>query len=67
MQNKTFQAAVYLRLSREDGDVTEGGNFSGRIVTEAEAGKRLGMSQQAFNYRKKKIFSKLAKFLFVKS
>lgn len=25
MQNKTFQAAVYLRLSREDGDVTEGG------------------------------------------
>ncbi len=24
MQNKTFQAAVYLRLSREDGDVTEG-------------------------------------------
>ena len=41
--------------------------FSGRIVTEAEAGKRLGMSQQAFNYRKKKIFSKLAKFLFVKS
>ena len=41
--------------------------FSGRIVTEAEAGKRLGMSQQAFHYRKKKIFSKLAKFLFVKS
>ena len=25
MQNKTYQAAVYLRLSREDGDVTEGG------------------------------------------
>lgn len=25
MQNKTFQAAVYLRLSREDGDVTDGG------------------------------------------
>lgn len=24
MQNKTFQAAVYLRLSREDGDVIEG-------------------------------------------
>lgn len=24
MQNKTYQAAVYLRLSREDGDVTEG-------------------------------------------
>ena len=24
MQTKTFQAAVYLRLSREDGDVTEG-------------------------------------------
>ena len=41
--------------------------FSGRIVTETEAGKHLGMSQQVFNYRKKKIFSKLAKFLFVKS
>ena len=25
MQNKTFQAAVYLRLSREDGAVTDGG------------------------------------------
>ena len=41
--------------------------FSGCIVTEAQAGKRLGMSQQVFHYRKKKIFSKLAKFLFVKS
>lgn len=25
MKDKTFQAAVYLRLSREDGDVTDGG------------------------------------------
>lgn len=25
MKEKTFQAAVYLRLSREDGDVTDGG------------------------------------------
>ena len=41
--------------------------FSGRVITEAEAGKSLGMSQQTFHYRKKKIFSKLAKFLFVKS
>ena len=41
--------------------------FSGRGVTEAEAGKSLGMSQQTLHYRKKKIFSKLAKFLFVKS
>lgn len=30
--------------------------FSGRIVTEAEAGKRLGMSQQVFHYRKKENF-----------
>ena len=41
--------------------------FSGCIITEAEAGKHLGISQQTFHYRKKKIFSKLAKFLFVKS
>ena len=41
--------------------------FSGCIITEAEAGKHIGISQQTFHYRKKKIFSKLAKFLFVKS
>ena len=39
---------------------------SERVVTEREAGKLLGMSQQRLHYRKKKIFSKMAKILFVK-
>ena len=54
-------------LSSDEMTIIQTLYFSGRIVTEAEAGKSLGMSQQAFHYRKKKIFSKLAKFLFVKS
>ena len=37
------------------------------IITEAEAGKHLGISQQTFPLSEKEIFSKLAKFLFVKS
>lgn len=40
--------------------------YSERVVTEGEAGKILGMSQQTLHYRKKKIFSKIAKILFVK-
>lgn len=54
-------------LSSDEKAIIQALYFSGRVVTEAEAGKSLGMSQQAFHYRKRKIFSKLAKFLFVKS
>lgn len=54
-------------LSSDEKALIQALYFSGRAVTEAEAGKSLGMSQQVFHYRKKKIFSKLAKFLFVKS
>ena len=54
-------------LSSDEKAIIQALYFSGRVVTEAEAGKSLGMSQQAFHYQKKKIFSKLAKFLFVKS
>ncbi len=54
-------------LSSDEKAIIQTLYFSGHIVTEAEAGKNLGMSQQVLHYRKKKIFSKLAKFLFVKS
>ena len=54
-------------LSSDEKAIIQTLYFSGRVITEAEAGKSFGMSQQAFHYRKKKIFSKLAKFLFVKS
>lgn len=37
MKEKTFQAAVYLRLSREDGDVTDGGKtISNSIANQNE-------------------------------
>ena len=37
MKEKTFQAAVYLRLSREDGDVTDGGKtVSNSIANQSE-------------------------------
>lgn len=37
MQDKTFQAAVYLRLSKEDGDVTDGGKqVSNSIANQKE-------------------------------
>lgn len=37
MQKKSFQAAVYLRLSREDGDVTDGGkSVSNSIANQNE-------------------------------
>ena len=65
MLKKLYEAMA--SLSSDEVAIIQTLYFSGRIVTEAEAGKSLGMSQQAFHYRKKKIFSKLAKFLFVKS
>ena len=65
MLKKLYEAMA--SLSSDEMTIIQTLYFSGRIVTEAEAGKSLGMSQQAFHYRKKKIFSKLAKFLFVKS
>ena len=37
MKEKTYQAAVYLRLSREDGDVTDGGKtVSNSIANQKE-------------------------------
>ena len=65
MLKKLYEAMA--SLSSDEMTIIQILYFSGRIVTEAEAGKHLGMSQQACHYRKKKIFSKLAKFLFVKS
>ena len=65
MLKKLYEAMS--SLSSDEMIIIQTQYFSGRIVTEAEAGKSLGMSQQAFHYRKKKIFSKLAKILFVKS
>lgn len=63
---KKLREAMAL-LSSDEKAIIQALYFSGRVVTEAEAGKSRGMSQQPFRYQKKKIFSKLAKFLFVKS
>lgn len=41
--------------------------FSGKVLSDTDAGRRLGLSRQTFQYRKKKIISKLSKILFADS
>lgn len=47
INSKIYQAAIYLRLSREDGDVAEGSKLVSNSITNQEVRKYFVLTQKA--------------------